>query len=565
MPIDAKTQALERRHKELLFARRLPDAVLAPGAPAFLRLLDLSFARELLSGDGPWGGEDAFDERSRLIQDVLSVSPEARQLVLAAEVDLLTRVGEAGADFCHRGAFDLLEWVFPLRLRGHVVHLVRSGKFREQPFLDAELKEMAHLSGVPLARVQEAARALPILPPAIPAPLRALRDARQAALTEHLRAREAGLQQMSSERLVALGTMAEGAAQHLNNLLSIVLGYTSLLADKPGLAGEPADLLRKASEAAQRGRRFTEELLALAGGSEEDASVLSLHERLQGVLSLLQSRLVGRIKLDAQLNAAHDRVLAPPGVFHQILFNLLTNALDGMPAGGVLTVGTRNARSASGPEEVVLEISDTGGQGPSGPSRKSGKAGQTLSSLGEVPPRLTSTFGLVASLEGDIEVVPDDGFTTRVVIKLPVTEKASAGQPARKMRRRLAPSSIWVADDDEVMREMCRRVLAEDGHRVEQAASGGELLKRLATAPEKPDLIVYDFSMPDLDGFEICTRLRKEGVRTPVLLVSGFKVDQPEVQATLKLRKTFFLQKPFSFREMADMVTVAMGETLIEE
>jgi hypothetical protein len=57
--------------------------------------------------------------------------------------------------------------------------------------------------------------------------------------------------------------------------------------------------LRKAAEAAQRGRRFTEELLALAGGNEEEPAVLSLHERLQGVLSLLQSRLAGRIKLES--------------------------------------------------------------------------------------------------------------------------------------------------------------------------------------------------------------------------------------------------------------------------
>ena len=565
MPTETRSRALERQHKELLFALRLPDAVLAAGAPPFLRLIDLPFARDLLSGDGPWGGEDAFDERSRLIHDVLSVSPEARQLVLAAEVDLLTRVRDEGLDFCHRGAFDLLEWVYPVRLRGHVVHIVRSGKFRERAFTEAELKELAFLSGVGQAKVAEAARGLPIQSAAAPVQLRALRDARQAALTEHLRAREASLQHLSAERLVALGTMAEGAAQHLNNLLAVVLGYTSLLAEKSGLAGEPADLLRKAAEAAQRGRRFTEELLALAGGNEEEPAVLSLHERLQGVLSLLQSRLAGRIKLEAQLSAAHDQVCAPPGVLHQIVFNLLTNALDGMPAGGVLTVSTSNGAEAGGAEQVILEVSDTGGQGPDRRVRKGGKAAQTLSSLGEVPPRLTSTYGLVGRIDGDIEVVPDDGLTTRVIIRLPVTDKVAAGQPARKVRRRLAPSSIWVADDDEVMREMCRRVLSEDGHTVEQVGTGEELLKKLARSAQKPDLIVYDFSMPDLDGFEICTRLRKDAVRTPVLLLSGFKPEQPEVQETLKLRKTFFLQKPFSFRDMSDMVTVALGETLIEE
>ena len=275
--------------------------------------------------------------------------------------------------------------------------------------------------------------------------------------------------------------------------------------------------------------------------------------------------MTGRIKVDAHLDAARDHVLAPPGVLHQLVFNVLTNALDGMPSGGVLTVHTANRADAGGAEQVVFEVSDTGGRGPVPTARKGTAAAQTLSSLGEVPPRLTSTYGLVGRLEGDIEVVPDDGLTTRVVIRLPVTGREAAGGPERKVRRRLAPSAIWVADDDEVMRDLCRRVLAEDGHSVEQAESGEQLMKKLASGAEKPDLIVYDFSMPDLDGFEFCTRLRKEGVRTPVLLLSGFRPDQPDVQETLKLRKTFFLQKPFSFRDMSDMVTVALGETLIEE
>jgi FixJ family two-component response regulator len=56
----------------------------------------------------------------------------------------------------------------------------------------------------------------------------------------------------------------------------------------------------------------------------------------------------------------------------------------------------------------------------------------------------------------------------------------------------------------------------------------------------------------------------RSGRRVPVILISGFPAEHPDIKKALKLRKTFLLQKPFSFRDMSDMVTIAMGETLVD-
>jgi FixJ family two-component response regulator len=58
--------------------------------------------------------------------------------------------------------------------------------------------------------------------------------------------------------------------------------------------------------------------------------------------------------------------------------------------------------------------------------------------------------------------------------------------------------------------------------------------------------------------------MRENEMRIPTILLSGFKIEHPDVARALKYRKTFFVQKPFSFRDMADMVTIALGETLVE-
>lgn len=566
MKKDAASRELDLLHKQLLFSLRLPDAVLDPAAPPFVKSLDLAFARNLLGDEHPWGSEDVFEESSQLVRDVIAASAEGRQLYLASEVDLLRKVKETGKEQIHRGPFDITEGVYPISLRGYVVHLVRTGKYRVKPFSSEDIKEMSFLAGVPAKKVEAAAAALPVYEPAhveqVHANARRLRDALAAALEQHLRAAELTHQNLDSERGQSMGTMCQGMAQHINNILSIILGYSSLVADKAKLEGDLADALKKVTEAAQRGRRFTEEILSIVGDNDEEEAPTSVHERINGVLTLLQNRTSGKIKVETDLKAKRDVVTGPPGLVHQIIFNLVTNALESLSAGGSLTISTANGRDETdGRDLLQLEVTD------SVMNRKAmiRKTSGTSSGKAPITPKLTSVFGLVGRLEGTVNVTSDADSATHVVVTMPATAKPAA-RPEKKVRRRLAPSNIWVADDDAVVREMCRRVLSEDGHTVAEASSCKEMSDMLrGEGNARPDLIVYDFNMPDCSGLEFVTDLREQGIRVPVLMLSGFKPDQADIGNALKLRKTFFLQKPFSFRDMSDMVTVALGETLIGE
>jgi CheY-like chemotaxis protein len=565
MKTDAAIHDLESIHRKLLFSLMLPDAVLDPAAPAFVKTLDLAFARSLLGGDQPWGREDAFQESNRLIREVLTLSVEGHRLHLASEIDLLRKVKESGKDALHCGPFGISESVFPVTARGHVLHLVRTGKYRERPFTDGDIRDISALTGVPAGRVSEAAATLPVRDAAqaeqVATWCRRLRDALVVALEHHLTGGAPARPSLDSERAQALAATAQGMAHHINNLLSIILGYASLVADKAKLEGSPADAVKKIADAAQRGRRFTEEILAVAGGDEEEDAPVSVHERIHGVLNLLQGRMGGKIKVVSNLKAQRDIVTGPPGVVHQVVFNLMTNALDSMPTGGLLTVTTANGPDeADGRDLLQIEVTDSGGI----PSSKAGQPGEGGAAVHGAP-KLASALGLVGHLEGTVSVTSDVDAATRVRVTLPTSAKPEA-RPEKKVRRRLAPSRIWVADDDSVVREMCRRVLTEDGHTVEEVCSGLDAEKMIhKEGAAKPDLIVYDFNMPDYSGLEFCSALRDEGIRVPVLLLSGFKPDQRDISSALKLRKTFFLQKPFSFRDMSDMITVALGETLIGE
>jgi CheY-like chemotaxis protein len=326
-------------------------------------------------------------------------------------------------------------------------------------------------------------------------------------------------------------------------------------------------MLRKISETAQRGRRFTQEVLGMAAQvGEEDVKAVSLHERINGVLALLQNQLGRGYTVATELNAEHDLVLGPPGILHQAVFNLLSNGIQSMPNGGTLTVETTTLPKETGePERIHLHIHDTGDRplnrkNPVDPSRR------TIMEQ-DLGPKLASVLGMIARLDGSLKVASDPDAGTAVDLLLPICLDPDADMPVREVRRRLAPSRIWVVDDDPVVRDMCSRVLSEEGHTVAVVDTGDDLRKRLeGSADEPPELLIYDFSMPDVPGRELVSWLRDEQQsRTPVLLVSGFHPDHPDIQASLKFRKTFLLNKPFTFRDMADQVTVALGETLIGE
>ena len=541
---------LEQQHKELLNQLCLPETLLRKNAPEGLRQLDLNVVRRLVGAPQPWGPQDVFAESARLITEVLLGSEAGRKLHLAAEIDLLQRIREGGDEILHRGPFDVMEYVLPVVVRGCQVHLIRSGKFRQTAFSANDLRELAFATGIPLRTVEAAATTLPLVAgsalEAWTVQLKRQRDTLACALESLISAGHPS--SPDSDRLAALGSMAEGMAHHFSNLLSVILGYTSLVLAKSEIPPEAAESLHKVAEAAQQARRFTEEVLLLAGQQEQEETVSSVHDRIQRVLGLLQARVGNRISVDLRLEAACDTVAAPAGLLHQMILNLLSAAFDGLPGGGTITLHTSNA----GPL-LRLEVTET-------PTAR--RAGDSDAAV-QTQPGMARLLGQVARLEGELnrgEAEPAGG--RRVVISLPVVSPADAALPKKNIRRRLAPSVIWVADDDPVVREMCRRVLAAEGHTVEQSTSGADLQKHLAAG--KPDLVIYDFSMPDADGLEMVLWMREHGHRTPVILISGFTAEHPSVKKAVQMRKVFLLQKPFTFRDMADLVTIAMGETLVD-
>ena len=116
-------------------------------------------------------------------------------------------------------------------------------------------------------------------------------------------------------------------------------------------------------------------------------------------------------------------------------------------------------------------------------------------------------------------------------------------------------AKLLLVDDDPSLREVARYALARAGHEVHEATDGREALQEGSRTSY--ELIVLDVSMPELDGFEVCQQLRRDGVETPIIFLSS-RAEELDRVLGLELGGDDYLTKPFSPRELVSRVKAVL-------
>ncbi|MGH7197222.1 MAG: hybrid sensor histidine kinase/response regulator [Candidatus Omnitrophota bacterium] len=355
---------------------------------------------------------------------------------------------------------------------------------------------------------------------------RALREAAERAELKSTQERI-----VEQERLGALGKMASGIAHDFSNALTPVLGYTELLIGHPEklkdtrklahyvnmmhlAAKDGVNLVNQLREFYRRRERV--EKIALVNLSQIAEQVVLLTEPKWKAQALANGATI-RVKkdlADTPLVAANDSAL------RDALTNLIFNAVDALPAGGVITVRTR----AEG-GRVALEVSDTG-EGMTEEVRRhcfepffstKGKSGTGMG--------LAMVYGVVRRHEGTIEVESERGKGTTFVIRLPLRDPASfqregAALPAAPGFTKRRGLKILIVDDDAGVLELLKEYLTADEHAVETAANAAEALQKFGGG--KFDLVFTDWAMPGMNGNELSLKLKQQSPATPIIMLTGF-------------------------------------------
>lgn len=361
------------------------------------------------------------------------------------------------------------------------------------------------------------------------------------------------------QKLEAIGRLAGGIAHDFNNLLQIILGCTG-----EALTGltrtSPLHLpLSQSEEAARRAASLTRQLLAFSRQQVLQPERLDLQAVVRNLLSLL-TRLIGEtVHVDFQPGPDVGPVLADRGQVEQILMNLCVNARDAMPAGGRLTIATESALFdeefclshdwARPGRYAVLRVADTGMGMDAATMARVFEPFFTTKEVGKGSGLgLPVAYGIARQHGGTVTVETTRGQGSTFRVFLPCTEggppPARAAVPRRHASAQGTGETVLVAEDEELVRDICRRMLERAGYRVLTASDGAEAVRIVEENPGDIDLLIFDVVMPGMGGREAYETIRSDYGELPCIFVSGYASPEADT-AVQKPTGMRLLHKPY--------------------
>ncbi len=362
----------------------------------------------------------------------------------------------------------------------------------------------------------------------------------QKAYEELRRTQQTVVQQ---ERLRALGQMASGVAHDINNALCPIIAYAELLlktlSDLPETERRQLQSIHRSGEdiahIVQRLREFYRRR-----SDAEELTPANVNDVVEQVVGLTRPRwrdLPQRegitIQIQTDLQPDLPRLPSDPSDLREALINLIFNAVDAMPQGGVITLTTRlencpaTADRKAG-RRVLIEVRDNG-TGMDDKTRQrclepffSTKAKRGGTGLG-----LAMVYGMMQRHKGDIEIESALGQGTRMRLTFPVLEDAVLIDPvpAAPLGTQSRSLRILCIDDEPHVRLLLRDCLTNLGHRVETASSGKQGVEMFCAAlrtDQAFESVITDLGMPGIDGHQVARSIKAASPKTPVVMLTGW-------------------------------------------
>ncbi len=392
-------------------------------------------------------------------------------------------------------------------------------------------------------------------------------------ITEHKRLEE---QLQHAQRMEAVGRLAGGVAHDFNNILTAVRGHSEILLNVLEQDSQHRRHADQIHRAALRAAALTSQLLAFSRKQVLQPRTIDLNA-LVANLTVMLRRLIGEhVELRTTLAERLGAVRADAGQIEQVLTNLVINARDAMPSGGVLSIATENVEVTNAPESqqvgapvgrwVVFSVRDSGSGmdeatrarvfEPFFTTKEAGKG----TGLG-----LSTAYGIVTQSGGQITVDSSIGSGTTFRVFLPRIDAPTTASGRFALDDGVGPrgtETVLLVEDDGDVREFVRDVLRAHGYDVIPAVDGAQALSLIEQHGGPIHLVVTDVIMPRMMGSEVAARITALRPSIKVLYISGYPGDAIVKQG---VPEQAFVQKPFSVATLARRVRALLDGTDLDD
>jgi two-component system, cell cycle sensor histidine kinase and response regulator CckA len=371
---------------------------------------------------------------------------------------------------------------------------------------------------------------------------------------------------LQAQKLQAVGRLAAGVAHDFNNLFTVITGHSALLLESLDELDPRRLDAETIADAARRAAQLVRRLLAFSDREDRDPQLLELNEVVSGLGATLRPLVAGNVGLDLELDDDVGCVLCDPTEIEQVILNLVLNARDALGGSGRIVISTSLATLEPDTRHVIpvpagdyacVSVTDNGTGFDEALRMKLFEPFFTTKDLGKgTGLGLASVHRIMTDNGGTITLASDPVAGTTFSVFFPAVT-ADEPRPAVGDFVAHGVETVLVVEDDDLVRNLTRRLLEQAGYRVLSTSAAAEALDRVRTRDEPIDLLLTDVVMPGMRGPELAresVRLRPE-LRT--LFMSGFAEETLEVEATGP--GTRLLTKPFSRQALVEAVRAALA------